>query len=397
MRAAEAIALMAFGAVIALALLPLFPPVLDGLVSDAQVYVLRIKRNVLDSPGEISRSPVLPTAAREVARVNVPAPAQAAVQIEPTPILSVSTTREQLREYMLGLINSDRETHGLTPVVLGDNSAAQQHAEDKLAQGYSSHWGTDGLKPYMRYTLAGGYNYEAENSSGPAPLRDGVNYMQQAPEALLREAESSLMDSPGHRRNILNPWHKKVNLGIGCNEFTCSVVQQFEGDYVEFSQNPRIHNGILSLGGNLKGGFVFEGVHIWYDQPPHTLTLGQLDATYSYGVGQEPVTFLREPLSWTKFYLDSSVIFTWEAGLDPYSIDAGASRNRAPPVQTHIRRTKVVPWTTATVWSVSQASFDIKADISSVIAVLGPGVYTVIVWGNEGESVALTNYSIFLE
>ena len=89
-------------------------------------------------------------------------------------------------------------------MTLGNNTAAQKHAEEELANGYISHWGMDGMKPYMRYTLAGGFNYEAENLSGPAILVKGVNYETSSPWQLLDEAETGLMESPGHRANILD-------------------------------------------------------------------------------------------------------------------------------------------------------------------------------------------------
>jgi uncharacterized protein YkwD len=86
-------------------------------------------------------------------------------------------------------------------VVLGNNSAAQKHAEDMLRNNYHSHWGMDSMKPYKRYTLAGGFNYAAENisSSGKASYGYRVN-----PKRMLEEAQKGLMDIPDHRRNILN-------------------------------------------------------------------------------------------------------------------------------------------------------------------------------------------------
>ena len=51
-------------------------------------------------------------------------------------------------------------------VVLGANNAAQLHAEASLQGCYSSHWGSNGLKPYMQYSLAGGYQSNGENGSG---------------------------------------------------------------------------------------------------------------------------------------------------------------------------------------------------------------------------------------
>ena len=319
-----------------------------------------------------------------------------------------SANLDQLRGYMLGLINSDRHAHGLTPVILGNNSAAQAHAEDKMRNNYGSHWGLDGLTPYMRYTLAGGINYEAENGADPV-LEEGLPYGQVSPMKSLRKAQEGLMDSPGHRRNILDKWHKKVNLGIACDEIACSVVQQFEGDYVEFSETPTISKGILRFAGGLRGPFTFDGAQIWYDQPPHPLTPGQLHTTRSYLVGQQPATFLRKPATGRSYYPDTSSEYSWQSGTDPYLIDPetpraqtvcfelGADYKCVRPAAFESNHTATVPWTTATVWGLVGQSFQIEAEISAVVNDLGPGVYTVIIWGKaDGESVALTNYSIFV-
>ena len=206
------------------------------------------------------------------------------------------------------------------------------------------------------------------------------------------------MASPGHRENILNKWHKIVNIGIAYNNESLHLVQQFEGDYVEFSKKPTVSARILSFPGKLKGGFTLEGVGIWYDQPPHPLTLGQLDATKAYLTGQQPATNHREPLTGGSNYPDSSTRFAWEPGLDPYSLDPNTPRRPSPPLLTFRTKSKVVPWTTASIWRVSGQSFEIQADISLVLNQLGPGVYKLIIWGTaQGESVPLTDYSIFVE
>lgn len=318
----------------------------------------------------------------------------------PSAALSESPSNlEELREYMLGLINTDRQAHGVAPVALGDNTAAQAHAEEMLLNGYLSHWGMDGLTPYMRYTIAGGVNNEGENASAPVGLLEGVNYRRRTATRSLEETQEGFMNSPGHRKNILDKWHKKVNLGIACNQSTCAVSQQFEGDYVVFvvfNETPIIIKGELSFSGELKGPFAFDGVQIWYDQPPHPLTLGQLDATYAYLKGQQPATFLNKPLSGGAYYPSDVSTFLWQSSLDPYSLDPNTPRGRASPVTT-TTKSKVVPWTTANVWRDSGQSFQLEADISAVVNDLGPGIYTVVIWGKAGgESVALTNFSIFV-
>ena len=92
-----------------------------------------------------------------------PTPVPAATQ-PPTPHLRYMDEKG----YMLRLINNERRAAGVPEVVLGVNDAAQLHAEDSLEGCYSSHWGSDGLKPYMRYSLAGGYQSNGENGSGIA-------------------------------------------------------------------------------------------------------------------------------------------------------------------------------------------------------------------------------------
>ncbi|MXY20302.1 MAG: hypothetical protein F4Y49_03085 [Dehalococcoidia bacterium] len=86
----------------------------------------------------------------------------------PTPETAVSPDLRHLEEktYMLELINAERAKAGVGSVVLGDNIAAQLHAEAALENCFASHWGIDGLKPYMRYSLAGGYQSNGENGSG---------------------------------------------------------------------------------------------------------------------------------------------------------------------------------------------------------------------------------------
>ena len=146
---------------------------------------------------------------------------------------------------MLALIDSERRKAGVNPVVLGINNAAQLHAESSLSDCVSSHWGTDGLKPYMRYSLAGGYQSNGENGHGSDYcIRASDRYRPiSSIQAEIREAMAGWMESPGHRRNILDPSHMKVNLGIAWDRYNVKMFQHFEGDYVEYQQLPEIDGG----------------------------------------------------------------------------------------------------------------------------------------------------------
>ena len=309
-------------------------------------------------------------------------------QMEPAGGFLPASELEQHRQLLLALINADREAHALHPVVLGSNNAAQRHADDMLRQDYISHWDPLGLTPYMRYTLAGGEAYEAENVA--------LGYGGKSTAESLKEAQKWLMNSPGHRQNILDKWHNRVNLGVACDESACAAVQQFESDYVVFRVRPTISNGILRFSGDLKGDFTFQGAQLWYDQPPHHLTPGQLDATYSYSAGQQPATFLRKPLGENSYYPENSAQHSYQRTVDPYSLDPNIPRSSVPD-RLLTNKVKAVPWITATTWRDSGQYFEVEANISSVLNDLGPGVYTLIIWGDAGgESVPLTKFSLFM-
>ena len=139
---------------------------------------------------------------------------------------------------MLELINEARVDQGLAPVVLGDNPAPQLHVESALENCFSSHWGIDGLKPYMRYSLNGGYQSNVENTSGGGYcIEESDGYPPIASiKQEIRDAVAGWMDNPDHRSNILYPWYKKVSIGLAWDRYNFKAVQQFEGDYVEYDQ-----------------------------------------------------------------------------------------------------------------------------------------------------------------
>ena len=317
----------------------------------------------------------------------------------PTPLSLPS-----LKRSLLNLINSDRVAHGVSVVSLGDNAAAQAHSEEMLRNGYSSHWGLDGLAPYMRWTIAGGVNYSAENISAPAfPQTPGVSYNSIVSQQELKRAQEGLMDSPGHRDNILDPWHKKVSLGISCSDFSCAIVQHFQGVYIEFDQAPTLSSGILHMSGRLTEGFTFKQVVVWYDQPPHALTLGQLDVTECYDSGDTPAAFVVPPPPPGQRYISSYDPFSWEACVSPYTVEPETPR-RQPLSPGAFRPSQPLvglvdsPWVTADSWEAAGGRFEIRADLSSALESHGPGVYTVKIWGQKGEDeVPLTNFSIFVE
>ena len=330
----------------------------------------------------------------------------------PTPTPTPAPTLLDLRDLVLELINEEREKNNLQPVALGNNSAAQDHAESMMENNTGGHWGLDGMLPYMRYTLAGGQGYVAENVSGTIINPAAVSrYRSITPQEALERHHRGLMNSPGHRKNILDPWHTHVSLGIACQRYACALVQKFQGDYVSFTETPEFANGILTLKGSMASPFTMYNIAVWYDPPVRPLTPGQLDRTYSYNTGKKPVAFILDPPPPGYYYSDSDLagsIHSWTASTDPYEVDPNTPRSKIPsasglPVRPRIPslgipKLQVVPKVVADFWRISGESFSIEADLSAQIREHGAGVYTVYIFGENGPTIRhLTNYSIFLK
>ena len=317
---------------------------------------------------------------------------------------------------MLDLINEERVKAGVPPVTLGDNIAAQLHAENSLANCFSGHWGVDGLKPYMRYSLAGGYQSNGENGSGSDYcIKASDRYRALGSiKSEIREMMDGLMSSPGHRRNILDRWHEKVNIGLAWDKYNMVAYQHFEGDYVDYDQLPEITGGILSLSGRGTNGLSFTdkdelGLQIYYDPPPHSLTRGQVSRTYCYDAGTR-IAALLYPLTGGLSWTENEFTTAHSPCPDPYDVPADAPAPKSPwEAQSFwleaysaslslLPQFITVPWITASEWTARGTDFSVTADISRLLSEYGPGVYTVLLWGEmDGEDVPVSQYSIFHE
>ncbi len=299
---------------------------------------------------------------------------------------------------------------------LGDNSAAQLHAEASLEGCYSSHWGSNGLKPYMRYSLAGGYQSNGENVSGNdycIKAWDGYRALSGI-QSEIRGALAGWMDSPGHRRNILERKHRRVNIGLAWDGYNLKAAQHFEGDYVEYETLPEFDGGKLRLEGMVKNEARFDvgdtvPVSLYYDPPPYPLTGGQLSRTYCYNLGR-PIAYVREPLTGGRYYDSDALSTSFTACPDPYDVPHDAlapqSINESHSHWREVYKASqslgevpaVMQAVTASGWRTGSSSFRITASLSKVLRKHGPGVYTVVLWGDVGgETEIISEYSIFHE
>ena len=326
--------------------------------------------------------------------------------------------RADLHKLMLHLTNQERINAGVPPVRMGTNPAAQIHAEEALKGCYSSHWDRWGLKPNHRYTLTGGTGADGENGSGlDFCIRPGQNYAPNGPmETEVAETVHGWMDSPGHRRNLLNPAHTVLNVGIAYDRYNSPMVQHFSSDYVTYQVKPFIDStGVLRLEATSdRATFNIAdtvNIQISYDPPARNLSRGQLAHTYALCNGRV-VGWIAEPLTGGAFYLGHAVKLETQEHpcVDPYHT---SPRRQAPsnPEEAHqawanakALSAAAPPITTKTIRIIadrldqSTRQIIVEADLNQILQENGPGIYTIMLWGRPAhmsENAPLSEQSIF--
>lgn len=103
---------------------------------------------------------------------------------------------------MLVLINNERTAEGLDPLLWDEHlgKAARNHSADMFKSGYFSHQDLDGNSPLKRASEEEPYFIISAENIAYAPT--------------LELAHSGLMESDGHRENILQPAFTRIGIGI---------------------------------------------------------------------------------------------------------------------------------------------------------------------------------------
>ena len=199
------------------------------------------------------------------------------------------------------------------------------------------------------------------------------------------------MGSLGHKNNILDQWHRKVNLGLSWDTHQMWSVQHFEGDYADCSVPPTIEGATLSISCTvsevLPSSSLAQAIH--YNSPPHTLTQGQIARSYGYRLGRR-VALLRQRAPAGYSYPVDEVTQTYNSGCTPYDIDSSEPAPTSPSEATSLyneaklceptEETITVPWIDGEE-TISGSTISLSHDIGQVLREHGSGVYTLFVWG----------------
>ena len=110
--------------------------------------------------------------------------------------------RPYLEMKMLLMVNEERKKHGLKPLAPDPELTlvARAHSGDMFAKGYFAHESLDGSTPFDRMRKA---NIRFSTAGENLALAQTLDI-----------AHTNLMNSPGHRANILHPSFGRVGIGI---------------------------------------------------------------------------------------------------------------------------------------------------------------------------------------
>lgn len=116
--------------------------------------------------------------------------------------VTTSRPRPDLEKRMLDLVNSERVANGLQPLAPDPEltEVARRHSADMFVRGYFAHDTPEGATPFDRMRDANVRFLVAGENLALAPT--------------VTVAHTGLMNSPGHRANILRPQFGRVGIGI---------------------------------------------------------------------------------------------------------------------------------------------------------------------------------------
>ena len=199
----------------------------------------------------------------------------------------------EARQAVVQRINADRAAAGLPAVEFDwlSSQVADRHCQEMAGNDYLSHWNLRGLLPYHRYHFAGGRDHLQENLSRLTVFSLEPNPISTAPEAVqvhLLNAHQRFMDETppldGHRKNVLDPGHTHVGIGLAVAGGNFTMAEEFINRYVELEPLPEtLPRGSIPIQGAVlnKEFGPYYGV-LFYEGWPPARTVEELNRTYAY-------------------------------------------------------------------------------------------------------------------
>ena len=215
-----------------------------------------------------------------------------------------------IKQQAVARINADRAQYKLPPVKLDDlaSRVGDAHCKENVERGVISHWSSDGRKPYMRYSWAGGRDAVAENlAQMTGETRDDPLWLSRE---LDRMQDGFMAEKPpmdGHRQVILTPQHTHVGIGIYWDGKRLCYAQEFLDRYVSVEALPttaRLRDILTIKGKVLSQADSLYLIDLLYEPFPKPMSLDELAATYAYNLPENDEMQLRPKAPGEYVYAD---------------------------------------------------------------------------------------------
>lgn len=220
--------------------------------------------------------------------------------------------RDEIRERLLELVNAERFVAGVNDLKFDDlaGRVAMGHAADMARGNFVSHWGSDGRKPYQRYSLAGGIHATQENVASidrffSADWKDLANDLI----ALHVRMHSEKPPLDGHRQAILAPQNTHVGFGFAAIERRLRLVELYVAKYVEviaFQSRARRNETVELSGRLLNKKHRLQNIDVFYEPLPVKREDRPRTTQGSYGLPEEYKTLRPRLHEWMR-YADGSI------------------------------------------------------------------------------------------
>jgi uncharacterized protein YkwD len=227
----------------------------------------------------------------------------------------------EIRANLLVMVNEERVVEKVPPLAPDDlaTEVANKHAIDLATREFASHWGSDGLKAYHRYSFAGGTHATQENvssadntwSTKPLDLKQDTAYLH---VRLYNEKPPN----DGHRRTILAPQHTHVGFGLAVEQLRLRMVELFVAKHVTVENLKREANPgstITFSGKILNSDHLLNNIEVFYEPLPSPPELSWLRQPRSYSLPADSRT-LRPRLLPPYTYPDrtTGIVQVWPSG-----------------------------------------------------------------------------------
>ena len=176
-------------------------PIRDGLTEKVRSSQLGVQLAMKSEWANRKLAPVFDEAIRQTINSLTVQPGSNE-RVNLTYKIDNATAKPNYENEMLQMINAERQKRGLKSLVADPEmqQVARAHSQDMFAKGYFAHDDPDGKDPFERIRAA---NIHFATAGENLALAQTVEI-----------AHVNLMNSPGHRANILNPSFGRVGIGI---------------------------------------------------------------------------------------------------------------------------------------------------------------------------------------